>query len=71
MAIEIYKDSPIVPVMVAQAKGERVDSDVAVDKLSVIVNGLLVFGFCSGDLSLRILSSRISDRMTMLSDNLL
>ena len=28
-AIEIYKDSPIVPVMVAQAKGERVDSDVA------------------------------------------
>ena len=29
MAIEIYKDSPIVPVMVAQAKGERVDSAVA------------------------------------------
>lgn len=28
-AIEIYKDSPIVPVMVAQAKGERVDSAVA------------------------------------------
>ncbi len=29
MAIEIFKDSPIVPVMVAQAKGEKVDSSVA------------------------------------------
>ena len=31
MAIEIYKDSKIVPVLVAQAKGERVESDVAAE----------------------------------------
>lgn len=36
MAIEIYKDSHIVPVVVAQAKGERVDSKVAEDAAKVI-----------------------------------
>lgn len=29
MAIEIFKDSKIVNVMVAQAKGERLDSEIA------------------------------------------
>jgi len=36
MAIEIYKDSKIVPVIVAQAKGERLDSQVAEDAAKVI-----------------------------------
>lgn len=36
MAIEIYKDSKIVPVMVAQAKGERVDSQIAEEAANVI-----------------------------------
>lgn len=36
MAIEIYKDSKIVPVVVAQAKGERVDSQVAENAAQVI-----------------------------------
>ena len=36
MAIEIYKDSKIVPVMVAQAKGERVDSQIAAEADKVI-----------------------------------
>lgn len=36
MAIEIYKDSNIVPVMVAQAKGERIDSKVAEEAANVI-----------------------------------
>lgn len=36
MAIEIYKDSQIIPVLVAQAKGERVDSKVADDAAAVI-----------------------------------
>ena len=35
-AIEIFKDSPIVPVMVAQAKGEKVDSSVAENAAKVI-----------------------------------
>ena len=36
MAIEIYKDSHIGPVVVAQAKGERVDSKVAEDAANVV-----------------------------------
>jgi hypothetical protein len=36
MAIEIYKDSPIVGVMVAQAKHERLDSDVAENAAKLI-----------------------------------
>lgn len=36
MAIEIYRDSNIVPVIVAQAKGERVDSAVAENAAKVI-----------------------------------
>lgn len=36
MAIEIYKDSNIVPVIVAQAKKERVDSQVAENAANVI-----------------------------------
>lgn len=36
MAIEIYKDSKIVPVIVAQAKGERVDSAVAEEAAKLI-----------------------------------
>ena len=35
-AIEIFKDSPIVPVMVAQAKGEKVDSNVAENAAKVV-----------------------------------
>ena len=38
-AIEIYRDSPVVPVMVAQAKGERVDSAVA-DNAAKLVKDL-------------------------------
>ena len=34
--IEIFKDSPIVPVMVAQAKGEKVDSNVAENAAKVV-----------------------------------
>ena len=34
--IEIFKDSPIVPVMVAQAQGEKVDSAVAENAAKVI-----------------------------------
>ena len=36
MAIEIYKDTNIVGVMVAQAKKERVDSKVAEDAAALI-----------------------------------
>jgi len=36
MAIEIYKDSKIVPVLVAQAKGEKVDSNVAEEASKLI-----------------------------------
>lgn len=36
MAIEIFKDSKIVDVMVAQAKGERLDSEIAKNADKVI-----------------------------------
>lgn len=36
MAIEIYKDSNIVPVVVAQARGERIDSQVAENAANLI-----------------------------------